>query len=59
MQLKYRGIAYQASFVEDHAEDASQVGLSRRRASQENKTAKSSLRKPGQELVYRGVRYTR
>lgn len=59
MQLKYRGISYQASFVDDQTEDSAQVGLSHRRSTQENKSAKPNLRKPGDELIYRGVRYTK
>jgi hypothetical protein len=59
MQLKYRGIAYQPAFVEDQVEDSAQLGLSRRQAAQSDKPAKPNLRKPGDELVYRGVRYTK
>jgi hypothetical protein len=59
MQLKYRGIAYQASVVEDQAEDSAQVGLSRHKTAQTQISAKDNLRKPGAELIYRGVRYTK
>lgn len=57
MQLKYRGIAYQASFVEDRADNSTQLGLSRRKSAKKEKSTKVSLRQPGEELIYRGVRY--
>lgn len=59
MQLKYRGISYQPAFVEDQTADSAQLGLSRRHAAPSEKPAKPNLRKPGDELVYRGVRYTK
>ncbi|MDB9527804.1 DUF4278 domain-containing protein [Oscillatoria sp. CS-180] len=58
MELKYRGIAYRASSAEDQTTESDQAGLSRRRAGAENKSIKKSLRKPSDELIYRGVRYT-
>lgn len=60
MKLKYRGIAYLASFLEHQDADTAQVGLSRRKAAQSDQSSgKPSLRKPGEELIYRGVRYTK
>jgi hypothetical protein len=59
MELRYRGISYQASEIDDQAENSTQVGLSRRSEQPSASLAKPKLRKPGEELVYRGVRYTR
>ena len=59
MHLKYRGIRYQASFPSERSEDSVQLGLFRRKKTQKAKPAKLALRKPGEELIYRGVRYTK
>lgn len=59
MKLKYRGVAYQPGCLGEQGEDPAQLGLTRRQSAQENTAAKPNLRKPGQEMIYRGVRYTR
>ncbi|HEY9889516.1 MAG TPA: DUF4278 domain-containing protein [Candidatus Obscuribacterales bacterium] len=57
MRLKYRGIPYEASILDATAEGT--VGLPRPASAPEERSPKASLRQPGPELMYRGVRYTR
>lgn len=59
MQLKYRGISYTASVTEDRGEGTERVGVYRRKLTTTPQPAKPSFRKPSEELIYRGVRYTR
>ncbi len=59
MHLKYRGVSYQASFVEDQRGEPDGVGIHRHKLVADSQPAKLNLRKPENELVYRGVRYTR
>jgi len=56
MKLIYRGIPYEASFHEPAA-DIEQAGRSRRPTTRESQSTKEQLRRPGNELTYRGVRY--
>jgi len=57
MELKYRGIAYKASFTGESEVDSKQMGVQRRKTAEQS--VKDALRQPGEELTYRGVRYTR
>lgn len=59
MEFKYRGITYQSSFLAEQTSESRQIGLLRRRTAQVEQSLKQSLRKPSEELIYRGVRYTR
>lgn len=58
MELKYRGITYQASALGEQPLLAERVGVYRG-ATFPMKSVKDSLHRPGKELIYRGVRYTR
>lgn len=58
MELKYRGTTYQASALGEQSPLTEQVGV-RRGAAFPMKLVKNSLHRPGNELIYRGVRYTR
>ncbi|NER81689.1 MAG: DUF4278 domain-containing protein [Leptolyngbya sp. SIO1D8] len=58
MELKYRGVSYQTDISGDQAAPNEQIGTSRG-GSNQTKSRKSPLRQPGEELIYRGVRYTR
>ncbi|MEO1095691.1 MAG: DUF4278 domain-containing protein [Cyanobacteria bacterium J06638_28] len=58
MELKYRGTTYQASTLGEQSTLIEQVSV-RRGAALPMKSVKNSLHRPGNELIYRGVRYTR
>lgn len=54
MELRYRGVAYRAQVNDTTTSDWSGHKIRR-----EEKSIKDSLQMPGEELIYRGVRYTR
>lgn len=54
MKLMYRGIPYEASVTGDLAADPAPP---RRAVPNEQRSTKEQLRRPGNELTYRGVRY--
>ena len=58
MKLMYRGIPYEASLTQESAADIAETQSSRRAISNKKDSPKEQLRHPGQELTYRGVRYT-
>jgi hypothetical protein len=59
MELKYRGATYKPSGEGEPMADAESMGVARRPRTDGSQSVKTSLRKPGEELIYRGVRYTR
>jgi len=58
MKLMYRGIPYEASVTHESAADAAETPRSRRAIANKKDPIKEQLRRPRQELTYRGVRYT-
>lgn len=55
MKLMYRGIPYEASFTSELAADS--PAAPHRDAPSKQRSTKEQLRRPGNELTYRGVRY--
>jgi hypothetical protein len=58
MELKYRGAFYNFSPSTEAGETVEQMTIYRG-VSYRAKMVKASLRQPGEELIYRGVRYNR
>lgn len=58
MELKYRGISYDAFASGGQTIETQQMGIYRS-IPYRTKSVKASLHQPGEEFIYRGVRYTR
>ncbi|MEM9006389.1 MAG: DUF4278 domain-containing protein [Cyanobacteria bacterium P01_F01_bin.86] len=58
MELKYRGISYQASSAHEQAAETEKMGVYRG-VPYRAKSVKTLFYQRAEELVYRGVRYIR
>lgn len=58
MELKYRGVSYQAFAPCEQATETEKMGVYRG-VPYQSKSAKALMYQPAEELTYRGVRYIR